>query len=725
MAVSTLEPLLKSAPDASKINSFTGCIVTVTKHQNARNTPGVSVVATQTMSKEQVYGLQVELPLKHGPGYYRFDVVDAGGSGEDKWMVKLGPDQPQEFSPMPGQQGPTLPPAGLPPTGEGVVHLGHGFFYNPVMHTLTTPWRKIYNWNEGDPFPEQPPAAAAHLQAVPANATPWNWPPQQGGWGGYPVQDDSTKRLEAQLAEERRQRAEETLRHEMRAQAEATERRMEQQQQRFEALIKEITAKPTGPSPEQLRLERQLEDEKHRREEAEREARRREEEQRREERHRIELQAINDKFERLMRDAAPKTDPMMPMLMQMFTQQQAGAMEAVKSIQSAMSTASLASERQTQQMLQQLSSSVMSPMQIAQLMQQSQGAGAEGARVLVSAMREAMDTQKVVFQQLLDVAGEGNQPAWVSVASQALEKASVIGTALAERSERMAQQPVVQQRPVYVQRPMPATANGVARTAGGGIPQPAMTTGAPAIAPQPPQQDANDTGVRPPGTEFDAAKNEFVLSNGQRISHADVTRDGWRRSLAELQKRAAHTFPPAPLPETPAVAPPVVVAPAVVSFPPAATAPVQFNGAPVEVAPAPAPKAKGKRGKTKGTEPVVYTVRDIGDRDPAEVREAIAPWSDDILFGPYLLPYVQQLRATDPLLDPADVAKAVIEARVKLGAAGQTPPALELFDAKQFEVLAYRLFPGVDEQYLISVVEALEEATGTTDEDEEEDESDE
>jgi hypothetical protein len=167
------------------------------------------------------------------------------------------------------------------------------------------------------------------------------------------------------------------------------------------------------------------------------------------------------------------------------------------------------------------------------------------------------------------------------------------------------------------------------------------------------------------------------------------------------------------------------VAPAVVSFPPAATAPVQFNGAPVEVAPAPAPKAKGKRGKTKGTEPVVYTVRDIGDRDPAEVREAIAPWSDDILFGPYLLPYVQQLRATDPLLDPADVAKAVIEARVKLGAAGQTPPALELFDAKQFEVLAYRLFPGVDEQYLISVVEALEEATGTTDEDEEEDESDE
>ena len=89
-----------------RLNTFTGYIVTVTKHLGPRNTVGTSVIASQTMQLSEILDLQVSLPMRSppagGPGFYMFNVTDAGGTGDDAWMVKLGPDLPQEDYQMPG-----------------------------------------------------------------------------------------------------------------------------------------------------------------------------------------------------------------------------------------------------------------------------------------------------------------------------------------------------------------------------------------------------------------------------------------------------------------------------------------------------------------------------------------------------------------------------------------------------------------------------------------------
>ena len=93
---------------------FTGYMVTVTKHLGPRNTMGTSVISTQTMTLSQILDLQVQLPIQNGPGYYLFSVSDTGGTGDDVWMVKLGPEHAGVSMPgFPSQPGsaPQLPPA--------------------------------------------------------------------------------------------------------------------------------------------------------------------------------------------------------------------------------------------------------------------------------------------------------------------------------------------------------------------------------------------------------------------------------------------------------------------------------------------------------------------------------------------------------------------------------------------------------------------------------------
>ena len=355
-AAPVTQPLLKSQPDMSKLNTFTGYTVGVTKHLGPRNTPGSSVVATQTMTKEALLALQATLPLKEGPGYFLFQVTDTGGTGEDQWMVKLGVDssvpQQQEGYPMagpgfPGQYpAPSMPPAA--PLDGDVKQIMPGFFFNEGLGLLRTPWGETVPWRQTDAWPKAPTGSATHLASVPASATPWNWPPQQGSsWGGYPIGGGSSSEVEtlkAELVEQKRQREMDELRADQRRRDDEQRRREEERDRKDSERIAEdrrredqrreearryedqrakemqamferltaLTAKPAGPSEHEQRIERELLEEKRRREDGEREAARREEDRRRDEQHRTELAAMNERVERTLREAsATRTDPMM------------------------------------------------------------------------------------------------------------------------------------------------------------------------------------------------------------------------------------------------------------------------------------------------------------------------------------------------------------------------------------------------------------------------------
>ncbi len=477
MAVSSVIPLPKSQPDISKLNTFTGYLVTVTKHLQARGTVGTVVVPTQKMSKDQLLQLQVHLPIQHGSGFYAFTAADEGGTGEDVWLVKLGSDAQE--APMAGPfngagGGSMMTPPGAQALGEGVIHLGHNFFYNEAMGTLTTPWRTIVSWKQGDPMPQPPTSIAATPAATPwAQQTPW----PNTGWGGYPVNEDSTrvKQLEGQIAEDRRTREMDALRSEMRAQQAEDRRRADERDARMEKLIEKLSAKPQGEDAalaairqQNEMLQRKLDDEKRERDAERREAATREE-----------IRRNREDMDRVIRDLqVNKTDPMIPMIMQMMTSQSANAMEAVKAIQAATTTAGSAAERQTNALVEQLRSTVIKPTEIMAMMQGAKGDSAEMARMVLETSKSMMDTQRGVFEQLLDVAGQGNQPPWLQAVQTAMDKIGPIGEAIAARA---------QQQKVVVQRvAVPVDANG--RPTGRPIvttppPQSAQIAGAPGQAP--------------------------------------------------------------------------------------------------------------------------------------------------------------------------------------------------------------------------------------------------
>jgi hypothetical protein len=477
MAVNTTPPLPKSAPDVSRINTFNGLIVTVTRSMQARGGVGSAILTTQKMTKEQLFALSVQLPIKHGPGFYKFDVVDEGGLGSDEWLVKLGPDDPTQESPFMSTS-PTLPLGSVnsAPTGEGVIHLGHGFYYNSDLGTLTTPWRGVYNWKQGDPMPTQPTAAsAAPNLSFQSPSTPWG--PQPGNWGSFPVADDSRvkdlertiERQNQQVVEDRRTREMEQIRVEM-------QRQSQEQNARFEKLIEKLFSKPAGPSDETLALQRRTEQLEREASELRRENAQRE----RDAALRTEMQATQTRFETMLREmSANKQDPMLPMLMQMIQSSQASAQEAVKAIQAATSTASTSSERNVQQMLAQLSATMMNPMQLMQMVESARSTGAEGSKLLVESMKESLGMQREVFGQLLDVAGQGQQPPWVSIVNEALSKVGAVGEALARRQQAPAPQQQMrppQQRPPQQQQQRPPQQQ-VSPPAQAAAPLPAVPTG--------------------------------------------------------------------------------------------------------------------------------------------------------------------------------------------------------------------------------------------------------
>lgn len=114
---------------------------------------------------------------------------------------------------------------------------------------------------------------------------------------------------------------------------------------------------------------------------------------------------------------------------------------------------------------------------------------------------------------------------------------------------------------------------------------------------------------------------------------------------------------------------------------------------------------------------------ELRELDPDVVRDGMAQYTDEQLFT-VLMPYVEQLRGGSP---PAqEVASYILQGRQyceQLRSAQPPtamPPAMELLDAEQLEVLVERLLPAATEDFQDEVVEALEELMGLEVEDDEE-----
>ena len=703
MAVAApVEKLPKSEPDIGKLNSFTGWIVTVVKYMQPRGSIGTTLVPTVQMPLTPALDLVTTLPLKHGAGFYKFTVADAGGTGEDVWMTKLGGDMPGQQQQDGGFSMATTPdqqPGSAPPPGPNVQHLGRGYYYNQELGVLTTPWGTAVNWSRGEALP-QPPSSSGHLASVPPNATPWSWqgPQQQGGWGGWgniPVDSGDSarvKQLEQQLADQNRQREMDNLRGEIRRQAEET-------QKQFALLIDKLAARPSGPSESELRLQAEIAETRRLAEAAERRAEQdrkdaalREEARRAEDQRRADMLAMKADFDRTIAALSTnKTDPMLPMLMQLITSQQQSAMEAVKAIQAATQTGTAATERSQQQMLAQLQSSIISPIQLMQMMQAAKGDAAEGGKAIVEAAKEAMALQKDVFTQLLEVSGGGNQPWYASAIQGALDRAAQITAALAERSQQNAQAAQMQQ--VQQQRRQVAPrANPLQQAA-------PLQGGAPAAIPPVPSD-----GSRPEGTAYEKETDEFVLIDGRRFPQPYVQREGWKRALSlpaatvarEIAEMKAATAGPGAAAQAPMNG----------ALGDASAGPVTGDVIPL-VQPE-GKKTKRGKGKTKPQthEQIAEMVERMSDAEPAEVFNAISGVPDAELFGSLLMPYVENLRKTLP--PPGEVAKYVLQARGQVqGFGGTVPTAISLLDAGQIQVLVERLVPDAQPVYQDACVAAI------------------
>lgn len=718
MAVNATPPLPKSQPDIARINTYTGTTITVTKHTGPRNTVGQSVVPTQQMPVKQILDLMTSLPLTYGPGFYHFTCSDTGGTGDDTWMVRLGPPEQEASMSGPGPGFPSPPggpPAPVGPLSEGVRQIGPGYYYDENLGTLVTPWREIVQWRPGEALPKAPTNAAPHLSLVPPNAQPGQWP-QMPGWGSFPATDDSRalKEMEARMAEERRQREREDdnrrrqeEREEQRREREEQRRREEQRDAQMVKLFETLHTKPTGPSDTELALRREIEETKRRLEEQTREEARRREDQQREDRYREDARIQREKTEAMLREIREKDsgrpDPLMTLMGTIMTSTQAQASESVRAVREAAAVASSANERHTSQ--------------IMEAMTRDKTGASEMTKQMLEGSKTMMEMQSSFYQQMLEQANSGGAPWYASAIQGALEKIGPIANAVATRN----QQPQVQVMPPPRQPPASrAVAPGTVRP----IP---TVAGSPNLAGLPP---ATHTGERPDGVQYDAATETFIVPGGPghpgyRVPAAFVGQHGWNETLKKLAQESAPSpvaaFAPPPAPPT---APPVLT---VVPAP----APAAMNGAaPLGAGPAigaapAAPKTRGRGRKAAAPPPPAadpavpqpadpkrgYSREEMEGFDHETMLAIVKPFDDATLFGD-VWPYVQQLRGEPPAPDKA--AEYVLQGKAQLAAAGRGAPAMDLLEAAQIDVFVERLFPEAPDEYQEAVAKAIASAMGLT-----------
>ena len=735
MAVTPAQP--KSQPDVSKLNTFISPTLTVTKHLSARTVNGQMVISPQRKTVKEILDLMATLPLSSGPGHYYFKVADEGGSADDEWMVRLGPEI-QEGSMLPGSPSPS-PFSGSPgapmvgPLGDGVRQIGPGYFYDENLGTLVTPWRSIVQWRPGEALPTPPSNATTATPAAAATAWPATNVPGWGNWGGYPVDDSKTKALETQIAEMTRRQEMDALREEQRRREEDQRRReeerdrreqqrQEEQRREFNALIERLTAKPTGPNEAEVALRRQVEEMNRKLEEQQREETRRRELQLQEERFRAELRAQQEKTDAILHElkATPKNDPMMAVMTTILSGAQQQASDAVRAIRESSERTATAQERHTTQ--------------IMEAMRTDKTGAAEMAKTMLENTRNMVELQGSVYQQMLEQASSGGAPWYADAIQNATKQIGAVAAAIGSRAQQQ-QQPQMVRQP-QMQAPRPAVRRAPAIT------QPIPTLGAP-LPPVPPVSPVqNTTGGRPDGTEYDPETDEFVLVGGHRVKPTVVQQHGWAKTIAALARQQTM---PDPVATAAAQVPPQVIASHLRAVPAEPVA-VNMNGAGGPATHAPSPAATKRPSKSKKLKPGAASVApspppappvepdvvvpppadpvrgynrdELKALDTDQVLAVVRAFPDELFFGA-LFEYVEQLRTAMP--EPATAAQYIAQGYAQLNTAGTVVPATELLMAEQINAIVERLFPGASEDYTNAVAVELARAMGLEiiDEDEE------
>lgn len=427
----------KSTPDIGKLNSMTGRIVQVTRH-TSKTGPGQLVVAPQRgVSVERILDLQSSLQAQHGPGTYRFEVAEDGGSEKDVWTVRLGAEPQQTQNEVITMATQSTFPATVQSLGPGLVDLGHGYVYNETTRTLTTPRKNIYAWEPGQPLPlESGPAAAVPIATAPSTPVQ-QLPLSFAGLGGG--NDDRVRQLEEQLREQRNAQREAESRTQI-------ERMIDDNNKRFEALVAKLSDRPSGPSPTEQALmeklaaaERRMEDERR-----EREAREREE------RIRNEMRQMQENFTALIRELKDNTsrgpDPTLALLSQVIQSNQQSTADTVKAIHESTKAQAETAKSSAAMFADRFSNSVLTPERLMEIMrgvqQTTQGVNGEFNKGTIDVMQSLFTMQQQVVNQMMQAQGGDAAPVWLGPLQQGIEQIGALArVVLAKRPPQVAPPP--------------------------------------------------------------------------------------------------------------------------------------------------------------------------------------------------------------------------------------------------------------------------------------------
>jgi hypothetical protein len=662
------------------------------------------VVAKRGASVDEIASLHTTLPglAGAGPGTYRFEVFDETGPDKDTWVAKLGPDIPEVSMPAFGSS--SLPDLGAA-AGVGAPGaarpVGGGYFYDDSLGLLITPQKQAIPWRPGEPFPGQLPQAAA--QASPWGAPPWGggaanstlppWMNPWGslGWGQMPVGEDKNDRELRELKAKLEARDRDDVH---KKEIDALKAAIDAQNGRFEKLIEKLSEKPQGPSPEVTALNAQLEE--LRRQNAEQRASA--EAARREDTLRAEIKATNDRFETILREVKDsKPDPMVPLLTQIVSSQQAATQATVGAMQKASEAQAEAAKENARAFAERLSGSMLTPERTLEMLKLAKDRTPESEvnKGLIDMFRTTFGMAQEVVKMQADAMNAQNGPAWVPFAQQALDGVGQVArayvatkaaeTARAEREDAHTARAQAGARAAREGGRASAQPGVNGAGAGAGAGAPASAAAPRRRAPQPPPERE----MSPEEIRNQAAERVFgKQSADQRAAQARANGAG----------APVAATPPPPVAPTAAAAPAPAAGGATVT-------PIRRRRASAPAsAPAPAPAPTPPAPTPVETQAAAQI--DLRKLTPEQLRPVVEQyWPDDeSFFGP-ALSQIERLRAAN--LPPDEAANAVLMSRQYFAAYGELPPAVELLNAGHVELLCERIFPEAAPDYRAAVGDAL------------------
>lgn len=436
---------LPTTPDLSRLAGMSNRTVMVTRSSGRAGAERLVVDGTgpwAAASVESILGLPGVIQGSYGPGTYRFLVQDGTDGARVEWMSVLGNDQPEVH--VNGANGAS---SGATRLDADTIELGGGARFNERLGIITTRDGRFYPWRAGDPLPNELRGAGGGWGTMSTTAPPST--PISNTFESLRVQE-----LEQRLADADRRREEAERKREMDEIRSTFQRMQEATDKRFELLIAKLAEKPAGPTAQEQALQARLDA-----------MERQQQDRAREDALRAEMRVSQERTDALIRELKEsKTDPMMPVLLQLLQGMQASN-AAQGSI--AKDIATLITDR--------FGATQMTPERLLEVVRMAKDRGAD-----TEVMKNALEMYKQLFgmsQEVLRMQAEMNTdgvPWWGHVIQEGVGKlgqaANVYAATQAQRQQQ-AQRPA--QRPPQRQQPRPA---------------PAPAAAAPPAETQPPQQ---------------------------------------------------------------------------------------------------------------------------------------------------------------------------------------------------------------------------------------------